>query len=326
MKPEAFRLPRISVHVVTYNSQATLGLCLEALSRQDYPDFQVVIFDNASKDETCEIARSSGYRLIESDVNVGYAQAHNRLIDQTDSEYVLTLNPDVSLDPNFLDAMHHALDADLKLGSATGCLLRVEQLGDPTNVIDSAGLAMQRNRRQRLLGEGVNVADYPAKPQAIFGPDGAAAFYRRAMLDDIRVADEVFDADFFMHKEDVDVCWRAQLRGWKSLYVPEAKAYHVRGFRPGQRHDIPPHIRTLSVRNRYLLSIKNEIPAHFLRDLPFILFYDAGVIAYLLLRERESLGAFRSLWQLRRRMLQKRHLIQSRRRVDASDIARWFSA
>lgn len=319
-------MPSISVHIVTYNSQATLRSCLEALGRQDHPDFQVVIFDNASDDDSRTIAQSSGHRLIESDVNAGYAQAHNTLIDQTDSAYVLTLNPDVSLHPHFLSAMQHAMDANLKLGSAAGCLLRVEQLGDPSNVIDSAGLAMQRNRRQRLLGEGMALAAYPSTSQAIFGPDGAAAFYRRAMLDDIRVCDEVFDADFFMHKEDVDVCWRAQLRGWESTYVPAARAFHVRAFRPGQRRAIPAHIRMLSVRNRYLLSVKNEIPAHFLRDLPFILFYDAGVLAYMLLRERTSLQAFRSLWQLRQRMLKKRHLIQSRRRVDANAITRWFSA
>ena len=318
-------MPSVSVHIVTHNSESMLPLCLESLRHQDNQDYQVIIFDNASVDNTRQIAQTARIRVIESETNVGYAQAHNALIDQTTSSYVLTLNPDVYLYPDFLGVLEQTLAADPTLGSAAGCLLRVDQLGETSNRIDSAGLGMSRSCRQRLLREGTDAAT-TATLQPIFGPDGAAAFYRRAMLEDIRIGDEVFDPDFFMHKEDVDICWRAQLRGWSSVYVPGAKAYHVRSFRPGQRHRVSPDLRMLAVRNRYLVSLKNEIPVHFMRDLPFILLYDVGVVTYLLLRERELLQAYRSIWQLRGRMLQKRRMIQSQRRVGVSTIARWFSA
>jgi GT2 family glycosyltransferase len=144
------------------------------------------------------------------------------------------------------------------------------------------------------------------------------------MLEDIRVSDEIFDPDFFMHKEDVDVCWRAQLRGWSSVYVPGAVAYHIRHFRPGQRQAVSPHMRFLGVRNRYLLMLKNDIPAHFWCDLPAIAFYDLRILAYLLLRERSSLRAFRSIWQLRQRMRKKRRIIQASRQVDWRQLRRWF--
>ncbi|MFN8452669.1 MAG: glycosyltransferase family 2 protein, partial [Anaerolineae bacterium] len=223
----------ISVHIVTFNSAATLRACLEGLRAQAFVDYEAHVFDNASTDDTRQIIRDAGIHLVESSDNLGYAQAHNRLIDQTESTYVLTLNPDVYLLPEFLGAMARALDANPALGAAAGRLLRVDQLGETPAVIDSAGLAMRRSRRQRLLGENTPVEPYPTEPCPIFGPDGAAAFYRRAMLDDVRVLGEVFDSDFFMHKEDVDLCWRARLRGWESVCVPDAVAHHVRAFRPG---------------------------------------------------------------------------------------------
>jgi len=318
-------LPTISVHVVTHNSAATIQMCLSALSEQEDVDFQTLVLDNASTDDTCQIVEAAGVRLVRSEANLGYALAHNRLIDQTDSDYVLTLNPDVRLMPGFLAQMRHALDQNERLGSAAGLLLRVEQLTDMPQVLDGAGLYMRRNRRQGLLGENVALADYAAEERAIFGPDGAAAFYRRAMLDDVRVLDEVFDADFFMHKEDVDLCWRAQLRGWSSAFVPTAVAHHIRSFRPGKRERVSAYMRFLGVRNRYLLMIKNEIPAHFWRDFPYIAAYDAGIFAYILLFERESLAAFRSVLELRSRMVEKRRYIQAQRRVDWHELARWFA-
>jgi GT2 family glycosyltransferase len=220
--------------------------------------------------------------------------------------------------------MQDALAAEARIGSAAGCLLRVESLGAAPTCIDSAGLFMRRNRRQGLRFEGRPVAECPTQLEPIFGPDGAAAFYRRAMLEDIGVEGEIFDADFFMHKEDVDVCWRAQWRGWESVYVPDALAHHVRGFRPGQRSKVTAAMRCYGTRNRYLLMLKNEAPAHFFRDSAAITLYDLGILAYVLLRERETFNAFRSAWALRGRMLHKRRIIQNGRRATWREMRQWF--
>jgi GT2 family glycosyltransferase len=138
--------------------------------------------------------------------------------------------------------------------------------------------------------------------------------------------DEVFDTDFYIHKEDVDVCWRAQLRGWGSLYVPAAIAHHVRSFRPGpqNRHSICKQMRFYATRNRYLLMLKNEISAHFWRCLPAIVSYDLGILGYLLLKERETCPALVAAVALSKRMLLKRRIIQTSRRVSRQDIQHWF--
>jgi GT2 family glycosyltransferase len=316
----------VAVQVVTYNSAATIEVCLRAVMDQRAADFQVLVIDNASADDTVARVQNLGVPIITNAQNLGYAAAHNQALAQTDSAFVLTLNPDLWLDPGYLRAMQDALASDVQIGSAAGCLLRVESLGAAPTCIDSTGLFMRRNRRQGLRNEGRPVAERPAQLEPIFGPDGAAALYRRAMLEDIGVEGEVFDADFFMHKEDVDVCWRAQWRGWKSVYVPGALAHHVRGFRPGQRSAVTAAMRFYGTRNRYLLMLKNEAPAHFWRDCAVVTLYDLGILAYVLLRERETLKAFRSAWALRGRMLHKRRIIQNGRRVTWREMRQWFRA
>ena len=184
---------------------------------------------------------------------------------------------------------------------------------------------MRRNRHQGLRYEGRAADSLPDEIHPIFGPDGACAFYRREMLDDIAIDGEVFDEDFYLHKEDIDISWRAQLRGWKSVCVPDAVAHHIRRFRPGGRERVGQLERCCGVRNRYLLAMKNEIGWHYLRDSWSIAAYDVVVLGYLLLRERESLAAIRSAWELRHRMFHKRRIIRERRKVETSYLQQWFN-
>lgn len=321
-------MPRVAVQIVTYNSASVLPMALQSLRDQTFSDFSTLIIDNGSADGSAQIAEAEPLRCVRNAHNVGYAAAHNQALALTDSTYVLTLNPDVRLDPGFLAAMVETLDVYPEAGSGAGALRRVDDLADSqterTARIDGAGLFMRRNRRQGLLYEGAAPDVLPTEITPIFGVDGAAAFYRRTMLLDVSIKDEVFDLDFFMHKEDVDLSWRARLRGWECLFVPGAKGSHVRGFRPGIRAGVRSEIRRMAARNRYLLMLKNEIGAHFWFDLPWIGAYELGILGYILLRERSSLKAYWDVWRLRRRMLDKRHLIQAGRRVSWPEMRRWF--
>jgi GT2 family glycosyltransferase len=317
-------VPTIAVHIVTYNSASAITGCLTALAAQQHGDYGVTVIDNASADDTVALVQQHGFAPIVNPRNVGYAAGQNQALRLTDSRYVLTLNPDVALEPGFLTAMQSALDTAPGCGSAAGCLLRVDALDEQPLMIDGTGLFMRRNRRQGLLNEGVPAAQCPLARQPIFGPDGAAAFYRRAMLDDVQIDGEVFDADFFMHKEDIDVVWRAQLLGWRSMYVPDAVAKHIRTFRPGQRARVNDTLRATALRNRYLLMLKNDMPALFWRDLLRIALYDVALVGYVVLRERRSLRAFFPPRDVLRRMLHKRRQIQARRRVTSADMRQWF--
>jgi GT2 family glycosyltransferase len=138
------------------------------------------------------------------------------------------------------------------------------------------------------------------------------------------VSGSFFDPDFFVYREDADVAWRAQLLGWRSIYTPFATAHHVRTVTPLNRRSVPAVLNMHSVKNRFLMRIKNATPGLYRRYwLPMTL-RDLTVVAGSMLWEPTSLPAF---WHLARslpRALQQRRVIMSRRRVSDADLARWF--
>ena len=317
----------IAIQIVTYNNQHTIDVCLKSLEKQTFRDYVVCFIDNNSQDKTVSVAKKHAVNiLIQNKVNIGYAAGHNQAVRMTKSNYVLTLNPDVVLDKDFLKNMVEAMDtAGDTIGSASGLLLRINTIHEKSGIVDSAGLFMRKNRRQGLRYEGTSSTLVQKGTEQIFGPDGAAAFYRRKMLEDIKIGNQYFDEDFFMHKEDVDICWRAQLRGWKSLFVPSAACYHIRSFRSDKRQQMQPFLKTCAVRNRYYLIIKNDKITHILKDFFPIAFYDLGIFFYLLLFERSSLVAYIDVVKNFKTMMEKRKIIQSRAIASYNDIARWFT-
>ncbi len=316
---------RVVIQTVTYNSAHTIKACVFSVLKQRYPHALFVVIDNASTDNTRDIVKRFGIRLVSLPRNIGYAAAHNVGLRRFKSDYVLTLNPDITLDQNFVGNLMQAMDKEpWDTGSAQALLYRVERMGRRSTIVDSAGLYLNLVRRQNLRYVGERTRKKFMSKKYIFGPDGAAAFYRRAMLEDIDLGNGVFDEDYFMHKEDVDVCWRAQLRGWKSVLVPEAVGYHVRSFRSGQRANVNAPLRTMALRNRYYLMIKNDLPVLWIRDLPWIVLYDLAIFFYVFFRERELLQAYGQVLKNFGSTLKKRMRIQRSRTVGLVYMAQWF--
>jgi GT2 family glycosyltransferase len=144
------------------------------------------------------------------------------------------------------------------------------------------------------------------------------------MVDDIALDGEFFDSDFFVYREDADVAWRAQLMGWKCLYVPYARGYHVRKVLPGNRRALPADINMHSVKNRFLMRIKNISPDLYRRNWFSITVRDVLVVGCCLMWEHSSLKAFWFLAKNLQRALSKRRLIQSTTRVSDEYMASWF--
>jgi GT2 family glycosyltransferase len=318
--------PLISIGLVTWNSADHLPNCLNALARQEYAHFELIIVDNASGDHSLELATQYCPKatVIRNDSNTGFCHAHNQAIRASKGSFYLALNPDVVLQPEYLAVMVTALEKQPDFGSAAGKLLQSKTDGQPL-ILDGTGLFMDRQRRQYLRGNGeADVGQYD-QGEEVFGVDGAAPFYRREMLDDIKINGEYFDECFFAHKEDVDLAWRARLLGWRCWYTPEAIAIHPRNFRPGQREFITPAVRVHAVKNRYLLLLKNESRLGWRRDVTHILWYDFKILVYISLFERSSLAALKLLQQAWPRAQSWRREIWKRARVDSRDILKWFN-
>jgi GT2 family glycosyltransferase len=245
----------------------------------------------------------------------------------SDSDWVLTLNPDVLLLPDFITALVHAGNQDPKIGTVCGKLLTMSAGFDfpEKPVVDSTGIYFTPTLRHLDRGSLEYDNGHYRQYEFVFGATAAAALYRREMIEDISLDGEFFDSDFFVYREDADVAWRSQLLDWKCLYAPYARGYHVRKALPGNRRALPPEINMHSVKNRFLLRIKNISGDLYRRNWLQITGRDLVVIACCLLWEHSSLKAFWFIATNYKRVFAKRKLIQERSRVDADYMASWFS-
>lgn len=318
----------VSVTIVTYDSGRFIRRCLESVLDQRYPRLELIVIDNASTDGTTDILERFEDRctIVYNEENVGFAEAQNQAIALSRGEWVLTLNPDLMLLPNFVSMLMEQADLDPNVGTMCGKLLMMDasfEIPDQS-VVDSTGMYFTPMLRHFDRGCLETDNGHYLRHEYVFGATAAAACYRREMVDDISIEGEFFDSDFFTYREDADVAWRAQLLGWKCLYVPTACGYHVRKLRPGMRRLLSADINMHSVKNRFLMRVKNITPGVYLRNFLPVTLRDAGILVYCLLIEHSSLKAFYLFARDFRRVLEKRRIIQRRRRVDDSYMASWF--
>ncbi len=318
----------VSITIVTWNSAQYLSDCFVSIRSQDYRDFEVIIVDNASSDGTWALLQEVGpqWRVIHNQSNVGFAGGQNQAIRASAGEWVLCLNPDVVLSPDFVRQLVAAGEAHWDAGCLCGKLLRWNSASEQhkTNVIDSTGIYFTRNMRHLDRGaEEPDKGQYD-RPQYVFGASGAAAMFRRKFIEAISVEGQFFDEEFFAFREDADLAWRAQVMGWKCLYVPHAVAWHVRRVTPERRADLPLVINWHSVKNRFLMRGKNASGWLCWRLFFPVAWRDLMTLGYSLVRDWRMLSAvfypFRAFGSIRR----KRAIIQARRHVSDRDLLWWF--
>ncbi len=299
----------VSVIILNWNGRHLLKRCLDALLAQDYPDFNTIIVDNGSEDGSPRwIARHYPHlTLIRNPTNRGFAAANNQAIRATTAPYIVTLNNDTEVEPGWLSALVSAAESDPGVGMCAPKIL----LAHPPHLIDSAGITVDWAGTAWNRDHGHPDTPGGTRPAEVFGPSGAAALYRRAMLDQIGL----FDEDFFAYYEDVDLAWRAQLAGWRCLYVPTSRLYHIHSATLG-RH--APHKQYLLSRNKIWSILKNYPAPAILTMLPLILSVD---LMALLPPWRHSPRLGRSAlrgridaWRALPLILQKRKQVQKLRR------------
>ena len=287
--------------------------CLKALQAQSYPSIDLVVVDNASRDESAEwIARHyPAIRLERLGTNTGFCHAFNLGVKISSGEFVLSLNPDVTARPDFVENLLCEALRDERIGIVAPKLLRA----DNPEKIDSTGLLIDRQRRPYDRGQMEPDRGQYDGSREIFGACGAAALYRRSMLEDVACQGEFLDEDFFAYYEDVDLAWRANLQGWKAAYAPGAVALHMRGWGDTLRKNRQKtnHLGPrLALRNRYLMILKNDSFGDFLLDLPWIFLPDIPRLVYIALFKTEALGAVMDFIRLYASARVKRKLIHER--------------
>lgn len=318
--------PAVLISIVSFNSERDLERCLLSALRQTVPA-RVKVHDNDSHDRSPAIAAESGVTIFSADRNVGFCAAHNRNLRGEEFDFALLLNPDCVLSPDFVERALQAFRATERVGMVGGKLRKLDELGRELRreghaVIDSTGIFFTPTQRHFDRGSGqLDVGQFERR-ELVFGITGAALLASRAMLQDVSRNGEYLDESFFAYREDADLAWRAQLRGWKAVYEPSALGWHRRSVHSKGRAGVAATINYHSVKNRFLMRSKNLDWRVRRRCFPWMWVRDCGIFLYILIRERRSLGALGEAFRLRSRMALKRGVVFS---GPVTDVSGWFS-
>lgn len=244
--------PAVTLIVLNYNAQATLADCLTSLLAQDYDNFSVVVVDNASTDDSAEIAAQfSAVTLMRQPTNYGFAAGNNVALRTLETPYAILVNPDVIADPGWLRQLMATLLSDASIG-AVGCKLLYPDRATLQHV--GGQITSPQAFPQHVGGQESDRGQYTAV-QDVDYVIGATLALRRAALDDVGLLDE----GYFLYYEDADLCLRLRRAGWRVVVDPRATAVHVESIATDRRSDFYWQ-QMFTSRWRYLLK-HTAVPA-----------------------------------------------------------------
>jgi GT2 family glycosyltransferase len=270
-------MPAVNVIILNWNGKHFLETCLTALRRQTFRDFETVLVDNGSQDGSAEYVREHfpEARLIALAENRGFTGGNiagwETVRGGPADGLVVLLNNDTEAHPEWLEELHKASRAYPKAGMFASKMM----MFDDRNRIDNCGFAMSTVGTAIDLVRGELDSPHWSEPRQVFGACAGAAGYRRSMLEDVGFLDN----DFFMTSEDVDLSFRAQLRGYECWMIPGAIVYHrLRATMV----NFPARQTFFVQRNSEFVYFKNMPAALMLRRLPERFVYELGAAAYSL--------------------------------------------
>ncbi|MGL5676629.1 MAG: glycosyltransferase family 2 protein [Cellulosilyticaceae bacterium] len=261
-----WKLPRmecqamISIVIPNYNGEKYLKGCIASIGIQEGVDYEVILIDNASTDSDYQWLREDdSIHFYQLDKNYGFSRAVNEGIHRAKGEYVLLLNNDTILCEGFLEALLDTIQQDERIFAVCSKMINAHH----RELIDDAGDTYTLLGWARKRGDGKSVELYTVQ-EDVFSACAGAALYRKSILDEIGG----FDEAFFAYMEDVDISYRARIYGYRNVYCPEAKVYHIGSATSGSRHN--PFKIHLAARNNIYVIYKNMPLLQKLINLPFI--------------------------------------------------------
>ena len=316
-------MARVSVIIPNWNGKEFLKTCLDSLKTQTFREFKVILVDNGSTDGSIEFVRENypEVKIVALDKNYGFAKGNNigmeEALKNEEIKYIALLNNDTEASPHWLGELTQALNNNSDIGFCASKILRFYN----RQIIEEAGHAFCRYGFAYKLGVGEEDKGQYDNSRMVFSACAGAAIYRKSMIEEIGL----FDEDFFAYFEDLDLDFRAQLRGYKCLYVPMAVVYHIGGGTA--KWGSTEHIYFCS-RNRITVLLKNMPLSLLLKNLLGILWIElkdtiAGCIFLGPYRKMMLKGKMDALWQLPK-ISKKRRKIQRSRKVSNKYIESLF--
>jgi GT2 family glycosyltransferase len=222
----------------------------------NYPNFRILLVDNHSDDRSLELITQEfkeKIQVLSLDHNYGFAEGNNLGAANENSDYLVFLNPDTNVDPDWLSHLVSTMESDSNIGIAQPKLLQMDRkrIDSTGGFIDSYGLAWSRGHNE------IDSGQYDRFP-IIFYAKGAALIIRKELWNKLRG----FDSLFFVYYEETDLCWRAWESGYRVVYVPSAIVYHAGG---GVLNKVPSFIKFNEAKGRLLMLIKHYSKKEFIK-------------------------------------------------------------
>jgi GT2 family glycosyltransferase len=247
--------PTVAVVILNYNGKEYLERFLPSVIRSTYPHLEVVVADNRSTDDSVSFLRTRypDVRILENPANEGFAKGYNTALAQISADISVLLNSDVEVEPGWIEPVAALMAADGRIAACQPKILdwnapdRFEYAGASGGWIDSLGYPFSRGRVFDTCESDTGQYDDTAP---VFWATGAAMFVRTAVF----LAHGGFDPYFFAHQEEIDLCWRMQLSGYRIFACPASVVRHVGGGTLPQSH---PRKTFLNFRNNHIMLWKN---------------------------------------------------------------------
>lgn len=340
--------PLVTVGIISYKDQKYLEQGIPTLLGQDYPNIKIIICDNAPDKDTTPWLKQNFPQLevIDAGGNVGFGNGHNKMIQmaiQNGSKYYLAFNSDMYASENYVSelvkyyqkfAKQHP---EQKLGCITPKLLQWSNFPElPTkikqNTYDTTGIngSTSHHFKERGFGDEDN-GQFDNQPN-IWGASGASPMFSLEALQDIQHEEgEFFDKNFFMYKEDLDLCYRLRWAGYQIHYTPHSIAWHDRtGSDPGgivrqlnDRKTRHYYIKENSFLNHLQFLYKNWSPEFSFSTKIKTGFYLLKYFIYLSIFDRKVLKQYSKFKELKRELVQKRQKMP--RRISAKQMEQYLS-
>lgn len=255
-------MKKVTVIIPNYNGMKYIRDCLDALRAQTMSDFDVIVVDNASTDGSDTVVEQEypDYLLKRLDQNYGFCHAVNVGIAMTKTEYLILLNNDTKADPEFVEQLYSTIDSHNDTFAVASKML---QMSNPDK-IDAAGDLYCALGWAFSLGKDKSAKKYN-KESVVFSACGGASIYRKNIFEQIGYFDELH----FSYLEDVDVCYRARIMGYKNRFNPKAVVYHAGSGTTGSRYNSF-KVR-LAARNSWYVIYKNMPAFQIIINLPFFM-------------------------------------------------------
>lgn len=267
----------ISIIIPNYNGKKYLEGCLDSIYNMQQLDFEVIIIDNASQDDDFEwISQYSDLQFKQLDKNYGFSRAVNEGIRLAKGEYVLLLNNDTVIEKDFVQELVKTIKKDKQIFAVSSKMIAYHN----RELIDDAGDEYNLLGWTKKRGDGKSVQSFGAEKR-VFSACAGAALYRKSIFDEIGY----FDENFFAYMEDVDIGYRANIYGYKNVYCPDAKVYHIGSATSGSRYNA--FKVKLAARNNIYVAYKNMPLVQLILNMPFLFI---GYLIKYLFFTRKGLG------------------------------------